>query len=131
MVEMICDGIHLHPAVIRSVFSLFGKERVILISDAMRATGMEDGIYELGGQDVYKKGNRATLADGTLAGSATCLYDCLKNVISFGIAPEDAILAATANPAKSIGNDHIGIIAVGKEADLLITDKDFNLKQVL
>lgn len=85
------------------IFKIFGDNRVILISDAMRAMGMEDGTYELGGQDVFKKGNRATLADGTLAGSATHLFDCVRTAVSFGIPLESAIKAATRNPAKSIG----------------------------
>ena len=131
MVEVICDGIHINPAVIRIIFKIFGDNRVILISDAMRAMGMEDGTYELGGQDVFKHGHRATLADGTLAGSATHLFDCVRNAVSFGIPLESAIKAATRNPAKSIGADHIGGFSVGKEADILLVDKDLNLIRVL
>ena len=131
MVEIICDGIHVHPSVIRMVFAMFGDDRVILISDAMRATGMEDGVYELGGQDVYKNGNRATLADGTLAGSATNLFDCMRTAVSFGIPLESAIKAATLNPAKSIGMDTIGSLSPGQEADVLLVDRELNLLQVL
>lgn len=131
MVEIICDGIHIHPSVIRTVFRIFGDDRVVLISDAMRATGMEDGIYELGGQDVYKKGNRATLKDGTLAGSATNLFECMKKAVSFGIPLESAIKAATINPAKSVDDNRIGSLAVGKEADILLTDRQLNLVRVL
>ena len=131
MVEIICDGIHIHPSVIRTVFKIYGDDRVVLISDSMRATGMEDGVYELGGQDVYKNGNRATLADGTLAGSATNLYDCMRNAVSFGIPLESAIKAATINPAKSASLDNVGSLAVGKEADVILVDKDLNLKKVL
>lgn len=85
MAEIICDGIHIHPSVIRNAFRMFGNDRMILISDAMRATGMEDGEYELGGQPVIKKGRLATLKDGTIAGSATNLFDCMKNAVQFGI----------------------------------------------
>ncbi len=131
MVEVICDGIHIHPSVIRTIFKIFGDDRVVFISDAMRATGMEDGIYELGGQDVYKKGNRATLKDGTLAGSATNLFDCMKTAVSFGIPLESAIKAATLNPARSIDADSIGCLSAGKEADVLLVDKDLNLVDVL
>lgn len=60
-VELICDGVHVHPSVIRATFAMFGAERVILISDSMRATGLEDGEYTLGGQPVVVKGNLATL----------------------------------------------------------------------
>lgn len=131
MVEVICDGIHISPSVIRMIFSLFGEDRVILISDAMRATGMEDGMYELGGQDVIKKGNRATLKDGTLAGSATNLFDCMRHAVSFGIPLSSAVKAASANPARSIGNSRIGAIAPGMEADLLLVDNDLTLQRVL
>lgn len=131
MVELICDGIHIHPSVVRIVFDIFGADRVVLISDAIRATGMEDGIYELGGQEVTKKGNTATLKDGTLAGSATNLFDCMKKAVSFGIPLETAIRAATLNPAKSIHAEHIGSLAVGKEADILLVDRELNLLQVI
>ena len=130
-VEIICDGIHLAPSVIRMVFRLFGDDRVILISDAMRAMGMEDGTYELGGQDVFKKGNRATLKDGTLAGSATHLFDCLRHAVSFGIPLESAVKAATANPARSIRAEHIGSLAPGKEADILLVDQKLRLVRVI
>ena len=131
MVEMICDGIHLHGSVIRTAFKIFGDNRVIFVSDSMRACGMEDGVYELGGQDVYKNGNRATLKDGTLAGSATNLYDCMKTAVSFGIPLESAVNASTMNPAKSIGLTEVGILAIGKEADVLLVDKDLNLIKVI
>lgn len=131
MVEIICDGIHIAPSVMRMVFQLFGEDRVILISDAMRATGMEDGTYELGGQDVFKKGNRATLKDGTLAGSATNLFDCMKQAVAFGIPLESAVKAASVNPAKSIRAEHIGSLAPGKEADVLLVDKELNLVRVV
>lgn len=131
MVEVICDGIHISPAVIRMIFQLFGDDRVILISDAMRATGMEDGVYELGGQKVFKKGNRATLSDGVLAGSATNLMDCLKHAVSFGIPLASAVKAATVNPAKSIGAEEIGSLDFGKEADILLLDKNLSLVKVL
>ena len=132
MVEIICDGIHLHPSVIRSVFRLFGDDRVILISDAMRATGMADGEYELGGQPVIKKGRRAALADGTIAGSATNLYDCMRNAVSFGVPLFSAVKAATRNPAKSIGaQDSIGSLAPGARADIVLADKELNLVRVI
>lgn len=132
MVELICDGIHIHPAVVRATFAMFGPERVVLISDSMRATGMEDGIYELGGQKVIKKGRTASLEDGTLAGSASNLYDCMCKAVSFGIPLENAVFAATRNPAKSIGiYDEVGSVSVGKEADLLLVTKELELKQVL
>ena len=106
-------------------------ERIVLISDSMMACGMENGEYELGGQKVFMKDRKATLADGTIAGSATCLYDCMKIAMSFDIPEADAIFAATRNPAKSIGvYDRVGSISVGKEADMLLVDDEYHLKQV-
>ena len=129
--ELICDGIHVHPSSIRMAFSLFGASRIVLISDALRCCGMPDGTYELGGQAVYLKGKTCTLADGTLAGSVTNLFDCMRNVISYGIAPEKAVRAATWNPACALGlEDEIGSIAPGKCADFVICDADLNRKAV-
>lgn len=132
MVEVICDGIHISPSMIRSIFQLFDSSNIIFISDSMRATGMEDGTYELGGQTVYKTGNHALLADGTLAGSVTNLFDCVKSAVSFGIPLETALLCATRNPARSIGIYHqTGSLSIGKKADILLVDRQLNLKKVL
>lgn len=132
MVELICDGYHIHPSVIRATFKMFGPERVILISDSMRATGMANGTYELGGQEVTVKDRKAVLKDGTLAGSATNLFDCMRKAMEFGVSVEQAIWAATRNPAISIGiYDRTGSVHVGKEADLLLVTPDFELKQVI
>lgn len=132
MVELIGDGIHIHPATVRNTFRLFGDSRVILISDSMMATGMENGKYELGGQEVTMKDRKATLADGTIAGSATCLFDCMKSVISMGVPEREAILAATANPARSIGIfDEVGSLAPGKRADIVLADEELNIVKVL
>ena len=132
MVELICDGYHIHPSAIRAAFRMFGPERVILISDSMRATGMENGTYELGGQEVTVKDRKAVLKDGTLAGSATNLYGCMCKAVEFGIPLEQAIMAATANPARSIGIfDCVGSIRIGKQADLLLVSENFELKRVI
>lgn len=130
--ELICDGVHIHPSVVRATFEMFGPERMILISDSMRATGLTDGQYTLGGQDVFVKGPKATLADGTIAGSATNLMGCLKVAVQeMGIPLEDAIACATMNPAKEIGiYDRCGSIAPGKAADLVLLDQDLNVKAV-
>lgn len=131
-VEIICDGIHLHPAVIRSVFKWFGDDKVILISDAMMACGLPDGEYELGGQAVDVESGKATLRDGTIAGSATDLYTCMKRAVEFGIPLESAVRAASFNPAGSVGLDQqIGSIASGKRADLLLLDKNLSIIQVI
>lgn len=132
MVEMICDGYHIHPSAIRAAFRMFGPERVILISDSMRAAGMENGTYELGGQEVTVKDRKAVLKDGTLAGSATNLYGCMCKAVEFGIPLEQAIMAATANPARSIGIfDRVGSIRIGKQADLLLVSEKLELKRVI
>ena len=132
MVEMICDGYHIHPSAVRAAFRMFGPERVILISDSMRATGMENGTYELGGQEVTVKDRKAVLKDGTLAGSATNLYGCMCKAVEFGIPLEQAIMAATANPARSIGIfDRVGSIRIGKQADLLLVSENLELKRVI
>ncbi len=130
--ELICDGIHIHPCVVKNTFKLFGAERMVLISDSMMATGMEDGDYALGGQPVQVKGNRAVLADGTIAGSATNLYDCMRTAIKMGIPEEDAVRAATLNPAVAVGiADECGSLRKGRKADILIADREFNLKEVI
>ena len=131
-VELICDGVHIHPSVVRAVFQLFGAKRVVLISDTMRAAGMPDGDYTLGGQAVQVKGKYATLADGTLAGSVTDLMSCMKTAVSFGIPLEDAVLAAAVNPAKAIGiYSRVGSIESGKLANLAVLDENLELKAVL
>jgi N-acetylglucosamine-6-phosphate deacetylase len=129
--EVICDGIHVHPSSIRMAFKLFGAERMVLISDALRCCGMPDGEYELGGQQVFLAESVARLADGTIAGSATNLYDCMLNAIRFGIPKEDAVRAATYNPARQIhALDRVGSIANGKLADFVICDEDLTRKAV-
>jgi len=129
--EIISDGMHIHPASVRLAFSMFGGERMILVSDALRCCGMPDGEYELGGQPVFLAGGVAKLADGTLAGSATNLFDCMKNAMRFGIKEEDAVRAATYNPACALGaEDKIGSIEEGKYADFIVCDRDYNIKQI-
>lgn len=131
-VELICDGIHIHPCVVKSTFKLFGAERMVLISDSMMATGMEDGEYALGGQPVIVKGNRALLKDGTIAGSATNLYDCMRTAIQMGVPKEEAVRAATCNPAQAVGlSEECGVLRPGRRADILLADGDFALLEVI
>lgn len=130
MAELICDGIHIHPAAVRAAFKLF-PGRICLISDSMRACGMPEGESDLGGQKVFLKGRKATLADGTIAGSATNLYDCMLTALSFGIPETEAILAATRNPARSAGlADQVGAIAPGLYADFVVCNDDLTVKEV-
>lgn len=133
-VELICDGVHIHPAAVRTTFKIFGDDRIILISDSMRATGLEDGDYSLGGQYVKVTGNLATLKDGTIAGSVTNLADCMRTaVLKMGIPLESAVKCAAVNPAKCAGiYDSCGSITAGKYADVVLLDKeDLSLKQVI
>lgn len=132
--EIICDGIHIDPSAVRAAFALFGDRRILLISDSIMATGMPNGSYSLGGLSVHMENKRATLADGTIAGSAATLMDCMKTaVLQMGIPLESAIRCATINPARAIGEDReYGSITTGKYADLLLLERDtLNLKKVI
>ncbi len=132
MAEIICDGVHIHPAVVRGAFRMFGRDRMILISDSIRATGMADGQYTLGGQDVIVKGRLATLVDGTIAGSATNLMACLQTAITMGISLEDAVWGAAVNPAKALGIFHqVGSLEEGKLANVVLLNPDYTVKQVV
>ena len=134
MVELICDGVHVHPSIIRSTFKTFGEDRIILISDSMRATGLSDGKYELGGQKVQVNGNKATLINGgAIAGSVTNLMDCFRYAVKeVCIRLESVIKAATKNPAKAIDiYDKYGSISSGKYANLILLDKDLNIIKII
>lgn len=123
--EIICDGIHIAPSVLRTTFRVLGEDRSIVISDSMAAAGMCDGEYSLGGQKVFVENGKATLADGTVAGSTTNIFDEFKNLLKFGIPLKQAVKSCTINPAKSIKADNItGSITEGKNADLIVLDKE-------
>ena len=130
--EIISDGYHIHPAAIRLAFSMFGGDRMVLISDSGRCEGLPEGSkFELGGQDAWLRGGVAKLADGTIACSATNLFDCMVNAISFGVKEEDAVRAASYNPACAIGADkEVGSIATGKCADFVVCDANYANKRV-
>lgn len=134
-VELICDGIHIHGSVVRLTFQMFGKERVVLISDSLRATGMPDGRYPFGGQEIEVHGNRATIADHpeTLAGSVTSLMGCLRQAVQFGIPLADAVRASSYNPAQAIGmDDRAGSLENGKEASIVLLDeKDLSIRAIV
>jgi N-acetylglucosamine-6-phosphate deacetylase len=130
--ELICDGYHVHPASVRLAFSMFGGERMCLISDSGRCAGMPEGTkFQLGGQDCWLRDGVAKLADGTIACSATNMWTCLTNVISWGVKEEDAVRAATYNPACAIGAEkEVGTIEEGKAADFLVCAPDYSAMQV-
>ncbi|MBR6647273.1 MAG: N-acetylglucosamine-6-phosphate deacetylase [Clostridia bacterium] len=129
--EVISDGIHLHPAVVKMIYQAIGCDRMVMISDSMAATGLDDGKYSLGGLDVIVKDRKATLKDGTIAGSTFTLYDCVKNAVSFGIPLTDVIKMATLTPAKAVSmDDRVGSLSVSKDADIVVLDKDLNVVKV-
>ncbi len=131
MVELISDGIHVHPSVVRSTFATYTDDRVVLVSDNMMAVGMSDGEYELGGQKVRVEGPKATLEGGTIAGSVTNLMACMRKAVEFGIPLESAVKAATINAAKSIQvDDKMGSLEVGKLANIVLLDKELQIKAV-
>lgn len=130
--ELICDGFHIHPAVLRTAFRILGEERTVVVSDSMRAAGLPDCVSELGGQTVYVRNGQARLKDGTIAGSTTNLYDEVKNLVRFGVPLRQAFRSVTLNPAASIGlQNEIGSIRAGKSADFVVLDKQLNLKMVI
>lgn len=133
-VELICDGVHVHPSIVRATFKLFGDDRIILVSDSMMATGLTDGSYSLGEQPVQVEGSLATLQDGSIAGSVTNLTDCLRTAVQeMRIPLESAVKCTAVNPAKRLHiYDRHGGISPGKAADVVLLDKrDLALRQVI
>ena len=130
--EIICDGYHIHAASVRLAFSMFGADRMVLISDSGRCAGMPEGSkFELGGQDAWLRNGVARLADGTIACSAANLYGCMVKAMEFGIPEEDAVRAASYNPACAIAADkEVGSIAEGKVADFLVCTDHYATKRV-
>ena len=123
-VEIISDGVHIHPSVVRAMFGMFGASRICLVSDSIRGAGMPDGTYDLGGQAIIVKDGRSILEDGgAIAGSVINLPGCVRNAVKFGIRLEDAVRAATQNPARAVSIDSVtGSLESGKSADILIWD---------
>ena len=134
-VELITDGVHIHPAMVRFTFRVFGDDHVVLIADSMEAAGLPDGQYSLGGQAVTVKGALATLTEhpGTIAGSATCLYDCMRHaVLHMGVPLASAVRAATLNPARSIGIDaDYGSLEPGRWGNVVLADEQLNIQKVI
>lgn len=131
--EMICDGIHIHPAAMKMVYMMKGRDGLILISDAMMAAGLQDGKYKLGVQDVYVKGDEARLKDGALAGSVLTLNKAVYNMVHLvGVPLLDAVKMASLNPAEAAGcADRKGSIEKGKDADIIIFDKNIKIRAVI
>ena len=132
-VELICDGNHLHPSVIRNVWKQYGKDRIVLISDSTMAAGLSDGEYTLGGSKVICKEKRVTTKEGILAGSASNLMECMQYVIKNVQLPfEEVVKCATINPAKVLKIDeNCGSLTYGKYANILILDGEKELRKIM
>ncbi|MBE7042362.1 MAG: N-acetylglucosamine-6-phosphate deacetylase [Ruminococcaceae bacterium] len=129
--QVIADGIHIHPGMLRLIYQCKGSDKMVLISDAMSAAGLPDGIYELGGQTVYVKKGEARIEAGNLAGSTTNLWDCVCLLETIGIPFEDAVKMASLTPAKMIGATGKGAVGAGFDADLIVTDENRIIKKVM
>lgn len=129
--EIICDGFHVHPEMIKLAYKLAGCDRLVFISDSLSAMGAPEGVYDIGGMTTVVKNGKALLEDGTICGGMTPLYECVLKAVSFGIPFNKAIKCASINSAKAAGieNDY-GSISVGKYADFLVVDKNYNIKSV-
>ena len=132
--ELICDGVHVAPAVVRATIAMLGEKRVVFVSDSIRGTGLGDGTYLLGGQEVYVEGKRATMCpDGCIAGSVANLMDCLRIAVrKIGIPLETAVRCATENPARALGLfPERGTITEGAMADLVILEKNLEIHSII
>ena len=129
--ELICDGFHISPPVLRVTFQALGEHRACVVSDSMKAAGLPDGDYDLGGQTVYVRGGKALLKDGTIAASTSNIHAEFKNLLEFGIPFATALRACTINPARAIrADDTTGSLKVGKYADLVVLDRDNEIRSV-
>lgn len=128
--QVISDGIHLHPATVLLLYRAFGSDRMILISDAISATGLSDGDYMLGGKRVIVKDGIARNEAGALSGSTVTLHDCVRRAISFGIPRDEALKMASETPAAYLGAKK-GKVAVGYDADLLVVDEALNVLETI
>ena len=131
--EIICDGIHLSVPAMQLLLKNKPKDKVILVTDAMRAKAIGEGESELGGQKVFVKNGEARLGDGTLAGSVLTMDRAVRNMINLvGLPIEQAVDMATINPAKNLGIDkEEGSIAKGKKANFVVVDENFNVKMTI
>ena len=131
--ELIADRVHVHPGAMKILYRCLGKDRVILITDAMSGAGLSDGTYDLVGHEVIVKDGYANLADGTIAGSTASLIDCMANLQhDLQLSLNDTLQLATYNPAKLLGlQDQLGAIKEGMDANMIVFDEEFTIKFVL
>ena len=130
MAEIICDGLHVTPSVVRAAYKMFGSDKLIVINDSVMAAGMPDGVYSECGNEVIVKDGIAREHDGTIAGGTAPIIECVKNLISWGVPENEAVKMASANPAKAMGIENKGRIKTGFDADFLMVDRDFNVTDV-
>lgn len=131
--EMICDGLHLHPGIVRLLWKTKGGGRLVAITDSIMAAGLPDGYYHLGvNQVVVENGDAKLVSDGTRAGSTLTQDRALRNILAFtGLPLEDVLPVLTENPAKLIGvYDRKGSIEDGKDADLVVLDDHAQITEV-
>ena len=129
--ELIADGLHIHPATVYATYKMFGPERMILISDSLRAAGLGDGEYEFGGKPMYVVNNVARMGDGAIAGSISNVWRNMKNIMEWGIPVRDAIRMASRTPAELLGiQDRKGSLGVGKDADFVVSNENFDVLDV-
>lgn len=127
--QVIGDGLHVHPAAFIALYKMFTSDRLVIISDTLRAADVPEGEYTLGYQKIIVKDGLARLEDGTIAGSTNNLFKCVKRVIGFGIDADEAFKMASLTPAKLMGiDDAKGSVEIGKDADLIVVDKNYDLK---
>ena len=133
MLEVIGDGVHLAAETVRMLFDLVGPQAICLVTDAMAASGMPDGSYTLGGRDVLVADRTARLADGgSIAGGVATLLDVVRGCVNdAGIALPDAVTAASATPARTLGLTGVGSLAAGQRADVVVVDDDLRLTRVM
>ncbi|TCS95047.1 N-acetylglucosamine-6-phosphate deacetylase [Hazenella coriacea] len=129
MVEVIADGVHVHPEILRIALKQLTSSRLILITDAMRAKCLQAGIYDLGGQKVYVSDDEARLHDGTLAGSTCKMNEVAQRMSHLGCSVQEIVRMTSINPAKQLNLFKLkGSIEIGKDADLVVVDQDWKVK---
>lgn len=132
IVELIADGIHVSPSLVRNVYELVGREQIVFVTDAMAAAGVEDGDYVLGGQEVQVSDGIARLArTGAIAGGTAHLIDVVRTAFDAGIPLVDAVYMASVQGARILGNSQVGRIEEGCRADVLVTTADLHPLQVV
>jgi N-acetylglucosamine-6-phosphate deacetylase len=132
VVELIADGTHLHPELVREVYELLGRDGIVLVTDAMAAAGMPDGAYRLGSQDVTVAGGVARLTGGeSIAGGTAHLLDVVRTTVAGGVPLVDAVYMASTGPARVLGDGGVGALEAGRRADLIVTDAELRPLRVV